>query len=98
MYNDHPGNTPVNKFDLYLPTIGPISTENSLHVLKFTREHICAFATDVNQGLFTDLKSCYTNTDTLTKKGHIQKMITFCYAAFGEKITVDMNKQLDKIN
>lgn len=95
MYDDHPGNTPVSQFNLYLPTIGPISTENSLHILKFSREHIMVISANVSSNEFTELKSCYINKDTLTKKGHIEKMIQFCCAAFKQTIPVDIQKQIN---
>ena len=98
MFIDHPNNKQVvRKYDLYLPTIAPIYTESSLHILVIGRDHIYVDAINASYSDFVDLKACYTNKDSLTLKGHIQKLVDFCCNAFKIKVPAKIKKDIEKI-
>lgn len=98
MFVDHPKHKQiVKRYDLYLPTIAPIYTENSLHILVIGREHIYVDAINASYNDFVELKSCYTNVDSLTLKGHLQKLVNFCCTAFNIKMPASIKKDLEKI-
>lgn len=85
----------VSTFDLYLPTISPIYTENSLHVLVIRREHIYFDEIQASYQDFVELKECYTKVETFSEKGYIERLINFVCKAFKievpEKVQIEIN-------
>jgi len=85
--NDH-------SYDLYLPTIGPIYTDDSLHVLVVRKEHIYMDTIKASYNDFVELKKLYTDIDGLSLKGYIRGLVRFSCNAIEKEIPDDV---LDKI-
>lgn len=83
--------------DLYLPTISPVYTEDSLHVLVIRKEHIYFDTIKASFQDFVDIKDCYTNIDSLTLKGYTEKLINFCCKAFNIGMPKKVKSEIDKI-
>ncbi len=87
----------VTDFDLYLPTISPVYTEERLHVLVIKKEHIYLDEIKANHQDFVELKTCYTNIDSLTTKGYVEKLINFVHRALNKDITKEIQNDIIKI-
>lgn len=84
--------------DLYLPSISPIYTEDSLHILVIKKEHIYFDEIKATYNDFKELKTCYTNVDTLTPKGYIEKLVNFVCGAFNMNIPENVTADLNNLN
>lgn len=91
------GNAKDPPCDLYLPTISPIYTEETLHVLVVKKEHIHFDEIKASYNDFKSIKECYTNIDTLTSKGYIERLISFAAKAFGIETPKDIQIDIDNI-
>lgn len=87
----------VTSYDLYLPTISPVYTEESLHVLIVRKEHIYFDEIKANHQDFVELKACYTNVDSLTAKGYVEKLINFVHKALNKEISQGIKNDINKI-
>ncbi len=98
MFIDHPkASQKVTDCDLYLPTITPVYTESSLHVLVIRKEHIYFDEIQAEYGDFVQIKECYTNVDTLTKKGYIEHLLKFVCKAFNITLPEKIKAELDNL-
>jgi len=86
MYINSEDTSNFKECDLYLPTIQAIYTENSLHVMVIKKEHIYVTEISARYEDFANIKQCYVNVDTLTRKGYIEGIIDFTFKALGKKI------------
>jgi hypothetical protein len=85
-------------WDLYLPSISPIYTDESLHVLVVKKEHIYFDEIKANYNDFASIKLCYANIDTLTTKGYIKQLIDFSFKALNlGKVPLDISSEIKKL-
>jgi len=72
--------------DLYLPTISPIYTENSLRILVIRKEHI--YLDEIKAGYkdFVRVKKCYVYHDEMTEKDYVEGLLTFSYKALKKRM------------
>lgn len=91
------GSQKVTSCDLYLPTISPIYTESSLHVLVIRKEHIYFDEIQADYNDFKELKDCYTNIDSLTEKGYIERLVKFVCKAFNVEIPLKIKEEIEKL-
>lgn len=87
----------VDEYDLYLPSISPVYTEESLHVLVIKKEHIYYDEIKANHHDFVELKTCYINVENLSMKGYVRKLIDFVHKALNEKISQEIQNDINKI-
>lgn len=98
MFIDYPKKTDVvEEYDIYLPTVGPIYTEDQLHLLIFKKEHIYYDEIKATQQDFYEIKRCYTATDGITKKGYVQGIANFVSKALNKKIPTEIDDNISKI-
>lgn len=98
MFINHPKkNQAVKSYDLYLPSITPLYTEDNLHVLVLRKEHIYFDLIKANQQDFIAIKDCYKNIDTLTVKGYIEKIVGFACKALALELPVHIRNEINKL-
>ncbi len=91
---------PVSKkedvaWDLYLPTINPVYTEESLHVLVIRREHIYLDEIKASYQDFVDIKKCYINIDKLSVKGYVDELIKFSCRALKIEVPEKVQNEIN---
>lgn len=84
-------------FDLYLPTISPIYTEDSLHVLVVKKEHIYFDEIKANYQDFAKLKERYKDVTNYTLKGYVSELINFSCKALELQIPLETISELDTL-
>ncbi len=84
--------------DLYLPSISPIYTEQSLHVLVIRKEHIYFDEIKANHEDFVKLKECYTNIDSLTLKEYTKRIVEFVCKALKLDVPKNISEEIKNIN
>lgn len=84
----------VSSNDLYLVCIGPLSTEDGLHVLVIRKEHIYFELLKATTTDFIRIRECYSNIDSLTMKGYIEKIVQFASSALGLSIPESIQKEI----
>jgi len=98
MFLTYPTNGDVFKaFDLYLPTLNPIYTENSLHVLVIKKEHIYFEEIEANYTDFAKLKDCYKDVSKYSIKGYVEELIRFSSKALKIDLTKDIESQIENL-
>lgn len=98
MFLTHPNKKPVvTAYDLYLPSIGALYTEENLHVIVLRKEHIYFEQIEVNIKELTPIMKCYTNIDTLTLKGYVQTITAFTSKALAIKIPVKIETEINTL-
>jgi hypothetical protein len=85
------------EFDLYLPSISQVYTEDILPLLVLRKEHIYFDEIKASHEDFVSLKVCYANIDSLTKQEYIKRLIEFTFRAFNKKITKTIQNEISKI-
>lgn len=98
MFINHPlKKSVVKSYDLYLPCITPLYTENSLHVLVLRKEHIYFDLILASQDDFVKIKECYRNIDSMTRKGYTEKVVEFACKALALSLPNKVKQELEKI-
>ncbi|GAB2840887.1 hypothetical protein [Ferruginibacter profundus] len=98
MFLTHPNKTPlVTTYDLYLPSIGALYTEENLHVIVLRKEHIYFEQIDVTFKDVTPIMKCYTNVDSLTLKGYVEFIVTFTSKALSLKIPLKTETEIGNL-
>ena len=98
MFINHPTKrNKVESYDLYLPSISPLYTEDLLHVLVLKKEHIYFDLIKASQRDFLSIKDCYTNIDTLTIKGYIEKILQFVCKALELQLPTSIRQEMEKL-
>lgn len=85
-------------YDLYLPTISPIYTEESLHVLVVKREHIYFEEIEANYQDFQNLKYCYKDVSNYSIKEYVKELIGFSSKALKLKVSSEIKLEIELIN
>ncbi len=85
------------EFDLYLPTIRTVYTEDSLHVLVVKKEHIYFDTITASYLNFIDLKKCYSNIDSLTEKAYVRQLVEFACKALQVVIKKDVTEEIETL-
>lgn len=68
-----------------------------MHVLVVKKEHIHFDEILAEYSDFVELKSCYTNVDTLSEKGYIEKLIKFSCKALKLSVPPSVQKLIDNL-
>jgi hypothetical protein len=99
LYLDNPKNRPEksSNCDLYLPKIGAIYTENSLHILVVRKEHIYFDEIKAHYEDFVTIKGCYMYNDDITEKQYVKRLVIFAYKAFGRKTPKYIFTEIEKL-
>jgi hypothetical protein len=95
LYLEHAGRTSAS--DLYLPTIGSITTDDNLHILIARRSHFKVHTIQASYSDFQDLKKCYTNVGGYSVSGYVRLLITFACKALGHPIPAKMMRQIEAL-
>lgn len=85
------------EYDLYLPTIAPVYTENKLHVLVIRKHHIYLDEITATHEDFVELMKCYKDVNDYTKQGYISKLIDFIFKAFNKPVPKEIKNEINKI-
>ncbi|WP_343605299.1 hypothetical protein [Fluviicola sp.] len=83
--------------DLYLPTISPIYTEDSLHILVIRKEHIYFDEIVANYQDFAKLKECYKDVTNYSVKGYVKNLLEFSSKALKMEIPKDVRDEIDEL-
>lgn len=86
-----------DSYDLYLPTITPVYTDESLHVLVVRKEHIYMDSISVNYQDFVHIKECYTDIDGFTAKKYIREIITFACKALKRPVPKEITNLIEQL-
>lgn len=70
-----------NSFDLYLPSISPVITENHMKVLVIKEKHISFEEINISYEDFKDMKNLYKKPSHLTFEGYYSVLEIFCAKA-----------------
>jgi len=97
MFINHIGKTPIETWDLYLPSISPLFTGDKIHVLVIRKEHIYFELIHANQDDFVKIRECYQEIDDLNQKGYIKKLVNFVKKALDLTIPSQIQKDIDKL-
>lgn len=84
-------------YDLYLPAISPIYTEETFHVLIIKKEHIYFDEIKADYNDFVKLKDCYKDVSNISKKNYVKDIIEFSCKALNENISNEMNIEIEEI-
>lgn len=99
MFIDHPKKEDkILVCDLYLPSISPIYTEKSLHVIVLRKEHIYFAEIEANYKDFASIKKCYQEINSISVKKYIQTLVNFSTKALKLKIPVRINNEIGKLS
>ena len=74
-----------NNFDLYLPSVSPIYTEENMKVLVIKEKHICFEEIVAEYKDFVMIKDAYKNPSDHTFDGYFKKIISFTEKALNIK-------------
>lgn len=87
----------VSKCDLYLPTISPVYTENSLRILVISKEHI--YLDEIKAGYrdFIKVKECYSYSDSMNEKKYVDTLLRFSHKALQKRIPAEIKTEISKI-
>lgn len=83
-------------FDLYLPTISPVYTEQSLDMLVVRKEHIYFVEIKAEYDDFKSIKMCYTDIENLSKKGYVETISGFVSKALQLPIPAKFKQAIEK--
>lgn len=95
LYFQHSRST--TESDLYLPTIGNISTDESLHILIARKSHFMVTKIHATWEDFREMKKCYTNDGDFTTKYYVNQLVRFAAKAIDHKLTPKMERQLERL-
>lgn len=95
--NSHGIEDTVRIWDLYLPSIRTVYTEDRLHILVIRKEHIYFDEIKASYTDLIELKKCYSNIDTYTAKGYIEALVAFSVKALKIKLPKEIKLQITKI-
>lgn len=84
-------------YDLYLPTLNPIYTEDSLHVLVIKKEHIYFEEIEANYSDFAKLKKCYKDVSQFSIKDYVEELINFSVKALKLEISKEIEMELQNL-
>lgn len=87
----------VTAFDLYLPTISPIYTEDSLHILVVKKEHILFEEIKASYSDFAKLKNRYLDASKYSLRGYIEHLVTFSVKALDIPLTEELKTEIDNL-
>jgi hypothetical protein len=98
LYFQHPKKLDkVEIFDLYLVAVSPLYTEENIHVLVVRKEHIYFDTINAKRDDFLKIRECYTNVDSITFKGYVEKIVNFTSQALVINIPLTLTKEIEKI-
>nr|WP_315424774.1 hypothetical protein [uncultured Pedobacter sp.] len=78
-----------NNFDLYLPSVSPIYTEENMKMLVIKEKHICFEEIIAEYKDFVMIKDLYKNPSDLTFEGYFKKIISFTEKALKIKLNIN---------
>lgn len=87
----------VQCYDLYLVSISPFFTEDSLHVLVVRKEHIYFDLIHAEMQDFNKIKDCYTNEDSISLKAYVSKIVTFVTKALRITLPSEIQDEINKL-
>lgn len=73
-----------NSFDLYLPSISPVFTQEKMSVLIVKEKHIVFGEINAKYEDFSDIKKLYIQPDHLSEEGYLATIIKFTDKAFNK--------------
>lgn len=98
LFLTHPNKTPpVLTYDLYLPSISPLYTEENIHVLVLRKEHIYFEQVNVTVSDLLSIRKCYTNVDSLTLKGYVKEIISFVSRALNTPVPPRIENEINSL-
>lgn len=99
MFIDFPENDrEILTWDLYLPSISPIYTATSLHVLVLKKEHIYFEQINASYTDFVKIKDCYQEINKYSEKDYVETLIDFATNALNLKISAKTKNGIKKLN
>lgn len=87
----------VTSYDLYLVCIGPLSTEDGLHVLVIRKEHIYFELIEASTVDFVKIRECYSDIDSLTLRGYVEKISNFVSKALKTPLPDSVKQEIKKL-
>jgi hypothetical protein len=93
----HKSKKPVNSYDLYLVSIGPFFTEDSLHVLVIRKEHIYFDLIQASINDFIKVKECYTNIEGFSLQAYVNRIINFVSKALRIDVPQELRDEIAKL-
>jgi hypothetical protein len=96
-YFKSPGRERVKERDLYLPNVGNIPVEESMHVLVVRNSYflLSEIRADIHDLIV--MKTCYTKANGMTVKEYIDKLLKFACKALNRPIPNRIYKQFIKL-
>ena len=98
MFINYPTEGHFTSYDLYLPTISPIYTEDSLHVLVIKKEHIYFEEIEASYTDFVNIKDCYKDVTKYSIKGYVEELIKFSCKALKLNMPKSIKAEIDLLN
>lgn len=83
VYLSRPGSRATSECDLFLPTIGNILTEESLHILIARKSHFVLRSLRIEYAEFIALMKCYTNPKSYSMSGYVRELLSFACKVLG---------------
>lgn len=93
----HNSNRTIKSYDLYLVSINPFFTEESLHVLVVRKEHIYFDSILASMVDFNRIKECYTNIEGFSLKAYLTRIVNFVSKALPINIPQDIHDEISKL-
>ena len=93
----HNSDRTIKSFDLYLVSINPFFTEDSLHVLVVRKEHIYFDSIQASMQDFNKIKECYTNLEGFSLKAYIKRIVDFVSKALPINIPLDIHDEISHL-
>jgi hypothetical protein len=84
-------------YELYLPTLNPIYTESSLHIIVLKKTHIYFTEIEAKYDDFVKLKECYCDVTNYSVKGYVKNLIEFSTNALKIDIPNSIKTELETL-
>jgi hypothetical protein len=97
VYFKSPGRKRVKERDLYLPNVGNIPTEESMHVLIARNSYFLLSEIRVDIHDLVVMKTCYTKANGMTVKEYVDKLLKFACKALNQPIPDRISNQFMKL-
>ena len=88
---------PVKAYDLYLISISPFFTEDTLHVLVIRKEHIYFDLIQASMQDFNKIKECYTNIEGFSLEAYVKRITTFVSKALPITLPHELGEEISRL-
>lgn len=82
---------------LYLPTLGNIPTEETIHILILRRTNCFVSTIHASYQDFYEMKLCYTMADQYSIRGYVSQLVRFACKALDCDMPVRVARQVDEL-